>query len=132
MPKKGEQGFQKNNTDGFVKGTSGNSAGGLKKRAVRSKIRQTIESLREVEPLAIENIKRSVNGQEVDKEVLQSSKWCIEKIVSFTTAAISEEEKNTNIKLKNLEAARAEEETEQEDEDSSTPRPAVFQLTVAK
>lgn len=132
MPKKGENGFQPGNTDGFLPGKSGNPSGGLKKRAVRSKIRQTIESLREVEPLAIENIKRSVNGQEVDKDVLQSSKWCIEKIVSFTTAAISEEEKNTNIKLKNLEAARAEEETEQEDEDSSTPRPAVFQLTVAK
>lgn len=122
--------FEKNNEYAFKKGSSGHPEGGVGKRVRRSKLRQTVEKLRELEPLALENIKKSVEGNQIDKEVLQSSKWALEKISSFTIAAIQEEEKNANLKFKHQEAAQAEDEEIEKEE--ATPKPARFQLTVVE
>ena len=122
--------FEKGNQLGFKKNVSGNPSGGEPKRVRRSKLRQTVEKLRELEPLALENIKKSVEGNQVDKEVLQSSKWALEKISSFTIAAIQEEEKNANLKFKHQEAAQTEDEEAVSEE--TTPKPARFQLTVVE
>lgn len=121
-----KKGFQKGNTLGFKEGESGNPSGGTPKRVHRSKLRRTVDKLRELEPTALANIKASVEGNVVDKDVLQSSKWTVEKIASFTMIAIQEEEKNNSMKIKNQELVE-EAEVEQEDE---TPKPARFSLTI--
>lgn len=115
----------------WKKNQSGNPEGGnLPKRVRRSKLRQTIDKLREFEDIAIGNIKKSVQGEQVDKDCLASSRWTVERIASMSLQAASEEEKNNNMKLKNLEAAQVEgEEVEKEE---TTPKPARFQLTVVE
>jgi hypothetical protein len=114
----------------WKKNQSGNPEGGnLPKRVRRSKNRRMVEKLREHEDVALENIGKSVRGQEVDKDCLQSSKWLLEKLVAFSTACAVEEDKNNNMKLKNLEAAQEDEEVEKEE---TTPKPARFQLTVVE
>ena len=111
-------------------GESPNPSGGLPKRVRRSKNRKLIEKMREHEDIALENIGRSVRGEDVDKECLQSSKWLCERLVSFSVACQNEEEKNANIKFKHQEAAQAEDEELEKEE--STPKPARFQLTVVE
>lgn len=65
-----------------------------------SKLRKTQRKLQELEEKALENIKKSVEGGIIDKEILSSSKWVITAILSISKAALAEEqsrkeEKNT-------------------------------------
>ena len=122
--------FKKNNEHAWKKGTTGNENGGLPKRVRRSKNRKLIEKMREHEDIALENIGRSVRGEDVDKECLQSSKWLCERLVSFSVACQNEEDKNASLKFKHQEAAQAEDEELEKEE--STPKPARFQLTVVE
>lgn len=122
--------FTKNNEYAFKKGESGHPVGGLPKRVRRSKLRKLLDEIYEITPIAMQNIKRSVEGEQVDKDVLQSSKWAIERAASLTLASVSEEEKNANLKFKHQEAAQAEDEEAEKEE--STPKPARFQLTVVE
>lgn len=56
-----------------------------------SKLRSTLAKLRQLEPKALENIEKSVNGGEVDKASLDTSKWVISTSVSISKAATAEE-----------------------------------------
>jgi hypothetical protein len=75
------------------KGRSGNPAGRPKGTGrPMSKLRRTQRKLHEMEDKALENIQKSVEGVDVDKEVLASSKWVIGAIVTVTKAATADEE----------------------------------------
>lgn len=56
-----------------------------------SSLRKTLSKLKALETKSLENIENSVNGQEVDKECLASSKWVISTVVSVQKACVSEE-----------------------------------------
>lgn len=56
-----------------------------------SKLRSTLAKLRQLEPKALENIEKSVNGEEVDKSQLDTSKWVISTSVTVAKAATAEE-----------------------------------------
>lgn len=56
-----------------------------------SSLRKTLTKLKTLENKSLENIEKSVNGEEVDKEVLSSSKWVVQQVVSVQKACVSEE-----------------------------------------
>lgn len=76
-----------------------NTKGNSKIRITKSKLRDTASKLRELEPTALENIKNSVEGKEVDQKMLDTSKWIITSIVSVDRAASSEEASLTKIRM---------------------------------
>lgn len=76
-----------------------NTKGNSKVRIQKSKLRATAEKLRELEPTALENIKNSVEGKEVDQKMLDTSKWIISSIVSVDRAASGEEASLTKIRM---------------------------------
>ena len=82
-----------------------------------SKLRSTAAKLRELEPQALENIQKSVEGQQVDKEVLASSKWVVTTMVSVMKSALDEELAVQKIRKENQELA-----DEVEDEQSEEPQ----------
>jgi len=106
-------------TSSWPKGKSGN-VGGRPKGSGKpvSKLRSTLARLREIEPMALENIKRSVSGEtEIDKEVLANSRWVVTTSVNVLKAAMQEELAIQGIREKNTELAD-EMETEQSTEPS--------------
>ena len=76
-----------------------NTKGNSKVRITKSKLRATAEKLREIEPKALENIKNSVEGIEVDAKQLSTSQWVITSIISLDRAASGEEAALTKIRL---------------------------------
>lgn len=76
----------------WEKGKSANPTGRPKGtgRPVSS-LRKTLTKLKTLENKSLENIEKSVNGEEVDKEVLSSSKWVVQQVVSVQKACVSEE-----------------------------------------
>ena len=79
-----------------------------KHRIRKSKSRKTEDALRKLEGSALENIKKSVEGETVDKEVLSTSKWIVNTILTVSKAAYSEEEVMNNLRL-TLDQAEVEE-----------------------
>lgn len=84
-----------------------------RRRVRKSKLRKTEEALRKLEPKSLENIELSVNGKEVDKEVLTSSKWVLTTIMALGKAAAVEEELTNGTRLKFDEAEEQEAEKEE-------------------
>lgn len=122
-------GAKPGNTHGFSKGNTlakenGNQA---RKRIRKSKLRKTEEALRKLEPKSLENIELSVNGKEVDKEVLASSKWIITNIMAVGKAAAAEEELINGTRLMMEQAERDEDEAREAEEVVPQTR---FSLTV--
>lgn len=76
-----------------------NKSGNSKIRIQKSKLRATAERLREIEPTALENIKKSVEGTKVDQQQLDSSKWIVSSIIALDRAASQEEASLTKIRL---------------------------------
>ncbi len=76
-----------------------NTKGNSKVRIQKSKLRATAEKLREIEPTALENIKKSVEGEKVETQQLDSSKWVVSSIIALDRAAASEEASLTKIRL---------------------------------
>ena len=76
-----------------------NKSGNSKIRIQKSKLRATAEKLREIESTALENIKNSVEGREVESKQLDSSKWVINSLISLDRAASQEEASLTKIRL---------------------------------
>lgn len=76
-----------------------NNKGNSKVRITKSKLRATAEKLREIEPKALENIKNSVEGIEVDAKQLSTSQWVITSIISLDRAASGEEAALTKLRL---------------------------------
>ena len=60
----------------------------------------------------MENIENSVNGKEVDKEVLSSSKWVVQQVVSVQKACVAEELAVHGIRSDNAEDVQEEKEEE--------------------
>jgi hypothetical protein len=96
-------------------------------RGRRSELRKLLKKLSQLEDASLENIEKSIKGEDVPKDQLSSSKWVIERIVSTTTAAVGEEQRKNAIK-KSLE----ENSEDTPEEDNSTPEVPVrrFSLTM--
>lgn len=88
-----------------------NTRSNSKVRIQKSKLRDTASKLREIEPTALENIKNSVEGKDVEGKMLDTSKWVITSIIALDRAAAGEEASLTKIRM---EGKRPEEEEEQE------------------
>lgn len=97
-----------------------------KKRIRKSKLRKTLDKLYALEGKAMENVKASVEGQTVDKTMLDTSKWVISNIMTVTKAAAQDEAEINGLRLE-MDKAEAE---EQEKEDVQQPSGAVFSLFV--
>ena len=76
-----------------------NTRSNSKIRIQKSKLRETAEELRKIQPTALENIKRSVEGEKVETQQLDSSKWIVSSIIALDRAAASEEASLTKIRL---------------------------------
>lgn len=103
---------------------NGNQA---RRRVRKSKLRKTEEALRKLEPKSLENIEKSVNGVEVDKESLMTSKWVITNIMAVGKAAALEEDLLNGLRL---EMDKAEAEEQEKEEAEKSPTGAVFSLFV--
>lgn len=89
-----------NRHPGFPKQTSGNPKGSTQKvRIIKSPLRKTADSLREVEQDALESIKKAVRGEKVEDDQLSTSKWVISTIMQIDKAASSEEISNAKIRM---------------------------------
>lgn len=79
----------------FKAGESGNPDGRPNTATGRSKpisgLRRDLTKLRTLMTKSLENIKASVEGENIDKETLNSSKWVVTTVTSMHRAAISEE-----------------------------------------
>lgn len=76
-----------------------NTKSNSKIRIQKSKLRDTAEELRKIQPTALENIKKSVEGEKVETQQLDSSKWVVSSIIALDRAAASEEASLTKIRL---------------------------------
>lgn len=76
-----------------------NTKSNSKIRIQKSKLRDTASKLREIEPTALENIKNSVEGKDVEGKMLDTSKWVITSIIALDRAAASEEASLTKIRM---------------------------------
>lgn len=76
-----------------------NVRGNSKIRIQKSKLRETAEELRKIQPTALENIKKSVEGEKVETQQLDSSKWIVSSIIALDRAAASEEASLTKIRM---------------------------------
>jgi len=96
-------------------------------RGRRSELRKLLKKLSELEDPALKIIEKSIQGEDIPKDQLSSSKWVVERIVSTTTAAVGEEQRKNAIK-KSLE----ENSEDTPEEDNSTPEVPVrrFSLTM--
>ena len=98
-----------------------------KKRIRKSKLRKTLDKLYALEGKAMENIKASVDGREVDKEMLSTSKWVVTNIMTVTKAAAQDEAEINGLRL---EMDKAEAEEQEREEAEKAPSGAVFSLFV--
>lgn len=90
-----------------------NKSGNSKIRIQKSKLRETAEELRKIQPTALENIKKSVEGEKVETQQLDSSKWIVSSIIALDRAAASEEAALTKIRM---EGKRSDDEEDEQQE----------------
>lgn len=76
-----------------------NNKSNSKIRIQKSKLRETAAKLREIEPTALENIKNSVEGKDVESKQLSTSQWVISSIIALDRASAQEEASLTKIRL---------------------------------
>lgn len=88
-----------------------NTKSNSKIRIQKSKLRETASKLREIEPTALENIKNSVEGKDVEAKMLSTSQWVITSIIALDRAAAGEEASLTKLRM---EGKRDDPEEEQE------------------
>ena len=86
------------------------------KNKIRSPLRKTQREIEKFEVQALKNIERSVNGEEVDKEVLTTSKWVINTKITISRAATAEEQLEHGIRQ------TAEPDTEVQEEEDEQPK----------
>ena len=76
-----------------------NKSSNSKIRIQKSKLRSTVEKLREMEETCLANIKDSVEGREVEAKRLSTSQWVITSIASIERAAAQEEASLTKLRM---------------------------------
>lgn len=76
-----------------------NTKGNSKVRIQKSKLRNTVDKLREMEETCLANIKDSVEGREVEAKRLSTSQWVITSIASIERAAAQEEASLTKLRM---------------------------------
>lgn len=81
---------------------------------IRSPLRKTQREIEKFEVKALENIKRSVDGETVDKEVLATSKWVVNTKITISRAATAEEQLEHGIRQSEEEVDNIEESEEVE------------------
>lgn len=67
-----------------------------------SPLRKTLNKLRDMEEKSLENIRKAVDGTDLDKQQLETSKWVISTVASLTRAATQDEELRLKIKQGNV------------------------------
>lgn len=86
------------------------------KNKIRSPLRKTQREIEKFEVKALDNIRKSVNGEDVDKEVLTTSKWVVNTKITISRAATAEEQLEHGIR-------QSEEETDTiEEQEETTPK----------
>lgn len=86
-----------------------------RRNKVRSPLRKTQREIEKFEAKALDNIRRSVEGEEVDREVLTTSKWVVNTKITISRAATAEEQLEHGIR-------QAEEEDAVEEQEEATPK----------
>lgn len=103
-----------------------------RKRLRKSPLRKTLSKLMELEPRSLENIKSSVEGKEIDKDVLATSKWIVNSLVTLTKAASSDEAEMNGLRLKFEEASREEDEVVEAEQAAPSSRFSLHVLPTNK
>lgn len=121
----------KNNTQGFSSNPDNINRKGIRGPRVRkSELRKLIAKLSKMEDKAVNNIERSIEGEDIPKEQLSSSRWLVERLSSLTTAAVNEEQRRNAIKQSLQDGS---EDTPDEDtSEGTTEKPVRFSLTMLK
>lgn len=98
------------------------NTGGNSKRITKSKLRILEEQLLEMKDKALANIKKSIDGEQIDTEQLGSSKWLVNSIVTVSKSANAEEISYNKLKFEVKDSLEAGEETPKEIEAQLKPR----------
>lgn len=98
------------------------TTGGNSKRITKSKLRILEEQLLEMKDKALENIKKSINGEQIDTEQLGSSKWLVNSIVTVSKSANAEEISYNKLKFEVKDSLEAGEQTPEEISKEVRPR----------
>lgn len=98
------------------------TTGGNSKRITKSKLRILEEQLLEMKDKALENIKKSINGEQIDTEQLGSSKWLVNSIVTVSKSANAEEISYNKLKFEVKDSLEAGEQTPSEIKAELKPR----------
>lgn len=98
------------------------NTGGNSKRITKSKLRILEEQLLEMKDKALENIKKSINGETIDTEQLGSSKWLVNSIVTVSKSANAEEISYNKLKFEVKDSLEAGEQTPEEIAKEVRPR----------
>ena len=119
----------------FVAGVSGNPEGRPPTKNGRSKpisgLRRTLTKLKKLEGLSLQNIEKSIKGEEIDKESLATSKWLVNTLGTMHKSAVSEEKDLLNIR-EFLEGGGSLEEEIEPEELTWTPPFSTRRLTEAE
>lgn len=112
------------NPDTRFNGSKSNrkNTGGNSKRITKSKLRILEEQLLEMKDKALENIKKSINGETIDTEQLGSSKWLVNSIVTVSKSANAEEISYNKLKFEVKDSLEAGEQTPEEIAKEVRPR----------
>ena len=97
---------------------NGNTKG---KRVRKSPLRKTLAKLQALEGKALENIKASVDGETIDKSMVDTSKWIVTNLMNLTKAASADEDTINGTRLM-IEAAEREEEEKEAEEVTPSSR----------
>lgn len=92
-----------------------------KRRLKRSPLRKTLAKLRLLEDKCIDNIKTSVEGGQVDKEVLGTSRWVVNSYVTLAKAIVQEELDINSARLRHSDGTESSL-AEEEDSEMTTSR----------
>jgi hypothetical protein len=97
----------------------------------QSKLRKTEKALLNLNPSALENIRKSVEGEDIDKEVVNTSKWVVTTTVTVSKAAMVEEMELNGLKDKAGRDALTEAQADEEDVTGPMAEFSLFQLPTA-
>lgn len=93
-----------------------------------SKLRKTETALMKLNPAALENIRKSVEGEPVDKEVVNTSKWVVTTTVAVSKAAMVEEIELNGLKDRDGAAGLTDAQADGEEGQEALAEFSLFQL----